>query len=188
MTFEAHFRPQYSARALTATHKPQRHKFTTMKSPYVIKTFGLGSVLALAIGLGSSAFAGPGPQYWAQMEQIRAEMAAKTNAAKAKAATAVEVPAAKPAPAVPAAKPAAAPAMACPHCKSKALEEFSFTNVSGKIAPHSTVIGTSHSCEGCSGVITVARGKVTDEMKRSCPICAKADPNCCSTSNKVASN
>jgi hypothetical protein len=142
-----------------------------MKNPYVIKTIGLGSVLALAISLGTSAFAGPGPQYWAQMEQIRAANAAKANAAKAKAATAV---------AVPAAKPADPPAMACAHCKTKVLEESSFTNVSGKIAPHSTVIGKSHSCDGCSGVVTVVRGKVTDEMKRNCPICAKAGPTCCS--------
>ena len=159
-----------------------------MKNPYVIKTIGLGSVLALAISLSTSVFAGPGPQYWAQMEQIRAENAAKAKAAKAKAVTAAEVPAAKPAAAVPTAKPADTPAMACPRCKTKVLEEFSFTNVSGKIAPHSTVIGKSHSCDGCSGVVTVTRGKVTDEMKRNCPICAKAGPNCCSTSNKVASN
>ena len=154
-----------------------------MKNPYVIKTIGLGSVLALAISLSTSVFAGPGPQYWAQMEQIRAE-----NAAKAKAVTAAVVPAAKPVAAVPtakstavvpAAKPADTPAMACAHCKTKVLEEFSFTNVSGKIAPHSTVIGKSHSCDGCSGIVTVARGKVTDEMKRNCPICAKAGPTCC---------
>ena len=144
-----------------------------MKNRYVIKTFGLGSVLALTISLSTSAFAGPGPQYWTQMEQIRAE-----NAAKAKAKTTAAVPV----------KSADTPAMACPHCKTKVLEEFSFTNVSGKIAPHSTVIGKSHSCEGCSGVVTVARGKVTDEMKRNCPICATAGPNCCTASNKVASN
>jgi hypothetical protein len=159
-----------------------------MKNSYVIKTIGLGSVLALAISLSTSVFAGPGPQYWAQMEQIRAENAAKAKAAKAKAVTAAEVPAAKPAAEVPtaksaavvsAAKPADTPAMACAHCKTKVLEEFSFTNVSGKIAPHSTAIGKSHSCDGCSGVVTVARGKVTDEMKRNCPICAKAGPTCC---------
>jgi len=151
-----------------------------MKNPYVIKTFGLGSVLALAISLGTSAFAGPGPQYWTQMEQIRAENAAKAKAAKANAATAVAVPAAKPAAAVPTSKPADTPAMACAHCKTKVLEENSFFNVSGKIAPHSTVIGKSHSCDDCSGVVIVARGKVTDEMKRNCPICAKAGPTCCS--------
>jgi hypothetical protein len=144
-----------------------------MKNRCVIKTFGLESVLALAITLNISAFAGPGPQYWTQMEQIRAE-----NAVKAKAKRTAAVPV----------KSADTPAVACPHCKTKVLEEFSFTNVSGKIAPHSTVIGKSHSCEGCSGVVVAVRGKVTDEMKRNCPICATAGPNCCTTRDKVASN
>lgn len=135
-----------------------------MKNSRVVKSvLGLGSVLALTLGLGCSAFAGPGPQFWQQQEKIRAENAAK------KAAT-------------PAAKPADTPAMACPHCKTKVFEESSFTNVSGKIAPHSTVIGRRHYCDGCRGYITKVRSNVTDEMKRNCPICAKAGPTCCSVS------
>ena len=154
-----------------------------MKNPYVIRTFGLG--LALAISLSTSAIAGPGPQYWAQMEQIRAENAANAKAAKAKAAPAVALPAAKAVAAVPTAKPADTPGMTCPDCKTKVLEEFSFTNVSGKIAPHSTVIGKSHSCDRCSGVITKVWGRVTDKMNRTCPICAKGGPGCCTTDNNA---
>ncbi|MDO8540186.1 MAG: hypothetical protein Q7S40_07045 [Opitutaceae bacterium] len=136
-----------------------------MKNSRVAKgVLGLGSVLAFTLGLGNSAFAGPGPQYWQQQAQR----------AKARADYLAEG-------ATPAAKPTAPPAMACPHCKTKVVEESSFTNVSGKIAPHSTVTGKRHYCDGCSGFITVARGKVSDEMKRNCPICAKAGPTCCST-------
>ena len=179
MTVVANFR-HHVLRTVYRNALTTRSRFTPMKNPYVIRTFGLGAVLALAISLNSSAIAGPGPQYWTQMEQIRAE-----NAAKAKATTAVALHPAKTVAAVPTAKPADTPAMACPRCKTKVLEEFSFTNVSGKIAPHSTVIGKSHSCEVCSGVITKVWGRVTDEMNRTCPICAKAGPGCCTTDNNA---
>jgi hypothetical protein len=147
-------------------------KLIHMKNLYLAKIFGLGTVLAFALSLSLSAFAGPGPQYWTQMAQIRAESAAKP---------------AKPMAVVPV-KPADRPAMACPHCQTKVVEEFSFTNVSGKLAPHMTVVGKSHSCEGCSGVVTIVRGKVTDDMKVTCPICTEAGRNCCVISNKVARN
>ena len=127
------------------------------------RRLGLGSALAFTVTFAASSFAGPGPQYWQQQDRLRAEHVAKAT------------------PLTPVATAPAKPAMACPHCKTKILEESSFTNVSGKIALRSTIIGRRHYCEGCSGFITLARGKVTDEMKRNCPICAKAGPTCCTT-------
>ena len=155
-------------RALAATHNLNVRKFTIMKNQCVIKTIGLGSGVALAIGLSISAFAGPGPQYWTQMEQIRAE-----NAAKAKAATTAEVPAAK---------PADTPAMACAHCKTTPITEYRPSDFGPRVLGHFERVGTKHSCKGCTGSITSVGGKLTDEMKRSCPICTKTGPTCCRVS------
>jgi hypothetical protein len=116
---------------------------------------GWGSVLALAAGFTSSAIAGPGPQYWQQMERARAE--------RAKAAVVA-----------PTAKPADTPAMACASCKTSKVEEFSPMNVSGKYAPHYTTVGSKHECSACGGAVATVRGKTTNDMKANCPICAKA--------------
>ena len=120
------------------------------------KMLGWGSALVLVAGLTSSAIAGPGPQFWQQQEQLRAQ-----NAAKAKAAATV-------------AKPAETAAMACAACKTAKVEEFSATNVSGKYAPHYTTIGSKHDCAACGGAVATVRGKTTNDMKANCPICAKA--------------
>lgn len=128
---------------------------------------GWGSVFALVAGFTSTAIAGPGPQYWTQMEKTRAE-----NAAKAKAAAS--------------AAKAEVATMACASCKTTMVEEFSFTNVSGKIAPHYLRIGSKSECSACGGAVVTVRGKTTDEMKSNCPICAKAKTSkaaCCTTSN-----
>lgn len=130
------------------------------------KILGWGSGLVLVAGLTTSAIAGPGPQFWQQQEQLRAQ-----NAAKAKAAAAV-------------AKPADTPAMACAACKTTKVEEFSAMNVSGKYAPHYTTIGAKHECSACGGAVATVRGKTTNDMTANCPICAKAKAAtaaCCTT-------
>ncbi len=122
---------------------------------------GLGTVLALTIGIGSSAFAGPSPQYWQQMEQIRAE-----NAAKVK--TVASAKAAKPG------------AMACEKCRTTAVTEYRSSQAGGKVPARFDRVGTKHTCDGCGGAITSVRGKTTtNDMKANCPTCAKAVPTCC---------
>lgn len=132
-----------------------------MKNLRVIKgIFGLGSVLVLALGLGSWAFAGPGPQFWQQQEKIRAENAAKSNAATT-------------------ATPAATPAMACPTCKTRIYEEPAVPNPADKTRPRPAKIGTRHYCDNCKGFITSLPGQVTDQMQRSHAECTTAA--CCTT-------
>lgn len=132
---------------------------TTLKN-----LLGWGSVLALVVGFNSSAFAGPGPQYWQQQERLRAERAAQ----KQTAAPTEKTPAA---------------AMTCTSCKTSLVTEYRPTNVSGKLAPGFTPVGSKHECAACGGAIKRVRGQVTDDMKSNCPICAQAKTEkaaCCS--------
>lgn len=124
-------------------------------------TLGIGTVLTLAIGIGTSAVAGPSPQYWQMMEKSRAENAVRKVASAEKA------------------KPAA---MACEKCKTSVVTEFSPTNVSGKWAPHYTPVGSKHECSACGGTIARVRGKTANDMKANCPTCAKTVPTCCTLS------
>lgn len=131
-----------------------------MKTPRFLKnTLGL-AVLTLAISVSSSTFAGPGPQFW---QQKAAEAKARDDSKQAATAPA---------------KPNPASAMACPHCQTASMTKTTWTNVSGKTAPHGRVVGQQHTCAGCAGGITNSNGKLTDEMKRTCPMCAKV-PTCC---------
>lgn len=131
-----------------------------MKSSRVVKgILGLGSVLALAIGLGSPAFAALPTTFWDQREQIRAE-----NAAKIAAATQTQ-------------QPAAAPAMACPSCKTKIHEEVAQPNVIDKTRPRVVKVGVRHYCDSCKGTITRVSGGVSDQMQRNHAACATT--SCC---------
>ena len=120
------------------------------------KILGWGSALVLVAGLTSSAIAGPGPQFWQQQEQMRAQ-----NAAKAKAAAQ-------------AAKPADTPAMACAACTTTAVREFHAGNAGGKVPARDEVVGSKHTCTACGGAVTTVHGNTTNDMKANCPICAKA--------------
>lgn len=132
-----------------------------MKNSHVKSILGLGSVLALMIGIGSSAFAGPSPQYWQQMEKIRAE-----NAAKVKTVASGKT-----------AKPGA---MACEKCKTTAVTEYRPSQAGGKVPARFERVGTKHICDACGGSITSARGMaITNDMKAKCPTCANAVPACC---------
>jgi hypothetical protein len=132
----------------------------TMKNSRAKNMLGLGSVLALAISIGSSAFAGPSPQYWQQMERIRAENAAKRAVASANTA-----------------KPGA---MVCDKCKTTPVTEYRPSQAGGKVPARFDRVGTKHTCDGCGGAITSVRGKTTNDMKANCPTCAPAGPGCCS--------
>lgn len=121
-------------------------------------TLGFGTVLALAIGIGTSAFAGPSPQYWQMMEKIRAENAVRKVASADKA------------------KPAA---MACDKCKTTSVTEYRPSQAGGKVPARFDRVGTKHTCDACGGAVTSVRGKTTTDMKANCPTCAKAVPTCC---------
>lgn len=121
----------------------------------------LSSVLVLTIGLSSSIFAGPGPQFWAQ------------QAANAKA----RADAAKNAPT----KTAGALAMACPSCTTIGVTQHPQSMTGGKVPAFDAPVGTKHACATCGGAITTTRGKTTSDMKDNCPICTKANPTCCTT-------
>jgi hypothetical protein len=120
------------------------------------RILGWGSALVLVTGLTSSAIAGPGPQFWQQQEQLRAE-----NAARAKDAAAT-------------AKPADASAMACVSCKTDAVREYRSSQAGGKVAARFDTVGSKHACSACGGALTTVRGNTTNDMTSNCPICAKA--------------
>lgn len=86
-----------------------------------------------------AAFAGPGPQYWRQMEKARTE-----NAAKEKA------------------NPPAANAT-CADCKTTPIWAPGDRGPAGK-GPLHRVIGTSHACAGCAGKIATENGKTKSDM------------------------
>ena len=135
-----------------------------MKNSHFIKNvLGLGSVLTLAIGLTSSAFAGPSSQFVAQQEKNRANLAKKTEAAK----------------------PADASAMTCPNCKTTEVRVDRTTGANGRLSVTHDFEGTKHACATCGGAITVIRGTTTNDMKGNCPICAKAAPGCCGVKGQV---
>lgn len=136
-----------------------------MNTSRITAILSLTAWAVLGLGFGNSASGGPGPQYFQQMERIRTRNAAQQSSTAA------------------AAKPGQAPAGACPNCRTTALQESAFHNASGKIAPRAVVVGKIHSCGGCTGVITQRAGHTRDEMNRTCPVCAKAAPNCCSTAD-----
>lgn len=124
---------------------------------------GFSSMLALAIGLSSSAFAGPGPQFWAQQAKNQANAAKKAEPAK----------------------PADPSAMACVTCKTTDIREFHSSQAGGKIPARSDIVGSKHECAMCGGAVTVVQGVITNDMKSNCPMCAKAAPGCCNVKGQV---
>src|SRR5687768_11420326 len=89
------------------------------------------SVGLVASGLfAAAALAGPGPQYWQQMEKIRSE-----NAARAAAQSESTRPA----------------AMACPACKTTAITEYRPSPLGGKFQGRFERVGAKHSCDACGG-------------------------------------
>lgn len=131
---------------------------TTMKTTRNSRTIlGLGSILALAFA--TTAFAGPGPQYWAQQAA-----AAKARAAAAPVST--------------------TQAIACPHCKTTTIGKYESVSATDKVKGirHWVAAGSKHECAQCGGTIAVVDGKTQNDMKDDCPICAKTTPTCCTTS------
>ena len=133
---------------------------TTRLSKNII---GFSSMLALAVGLSSSALAGPGPQFWAQQAKNQADAAKKTETAK----------------------PADASAMACTSCKTTEVRQDRTTGANGRLTVTHDLVGTKHTCDMCGGAITIVRGVTTNDMKSNCPTCAKAAPGCCAVKGQA---
>lgn len=139
-----------------------------MKAPLLIKTAGVSVGLFASLLFSINAVAGPGPQFWAQQDAARPHSNV-TKQSVVSSATAAE-------PAAP----------ACDACKTSKIEAFSGTNVSGKIAPHQTTIGTKHECAVCKGEIATVHGRTTNRMQHNCPAHAgmnAANVACCDAGN-----
>lgn len=122
-----------------------------------MKTLRLASLLAIAALAASSAFAGPGIQYWnARRVQTHKEAQAV--------------------------KPGDTMALVCGACKTVKLTEYKGNLPNGKGTPVWTTVGTKHTCDNCNGEITVVKGKATDTMQHNCSKCGDDAAFCCAGS------
>lgn len=120
----------------------------------VMKTLRFASLLAIAALAASSAFAGPGLQYWnARRVQTHKEAQAV--------------------------KPGDTMALVCGACKTVKLTQFKSDWPNQKGTPRWTEIGTKHTCENCAGEIIVVKGKTTDTMQHNCSKCGDDAAFCC---------
>jgi hypothetical protein len=110
-----------------------------MKTRTLIRT----SVGLFASGVFAAAVsAGPSPQYWHQMERIRAE-----NAAKQKTDAPSKV-------------------VKCEGCNTNPIWTANDRTPAGKGAPGARVVGYTHSCARCTGAVVTEKGKAKDGMTR----------------------
>ncbi len=116
---------------------------------------GLGSILALTVGLSTSMVAGPSPQFWAKQTATAAD---RTDGVK-------HVVTGKSA--------AKGPPMACAGCKTRIYAEQGAFNAANRATPRATKVGKRHYCESCKGFVTSIPGEaVSDQMLRSHAQCA----------------
>jgi len=126
---------------------------TSLRSAKII---GSGSLLALALSFSASLYAGPGPQYWQMMEQIRAEN-------KAMSAKSVDTPT----------NPVST-LMPCEACKTIPLRDSRWVGPLSKSRIEWFTVGAKHMCAHCGGEIKVVRGATANSMQRNCPMCKDA--------------
>ncbi len=105
--------------------------------------------------LASFAFAGPGPQYWQRAKPV-------TTFTEAKAVG-----------------PDDLVTMQCKGCKTVMIRDSKHVGPSGKGHEEWFTIGSKHSCEECSGEITVVKGKTKDSMQHNCSKCGEGTVTCC---------
>jgi hypothetical protein len=89
--------------------------------------------------IAAAVFAGPGPQYWQQMDKIRQENAARQKANPP------------------------APTVKCEGCATTPIWVPNDRSPQGK-GPPQRVAGYKHECKGCAGAIASNDGKVTNNM------------------------
>lgn len=122
-----------------------------------MKTLRLASLLAIAALAASSAFAGPGIQYW-NARRVQTQKEAQ------------------------AVKPGDTMALVCGACKTVKLTEYKGNLPNGKGTPVWTTVGTKHTCDNCNGEITVVKGKTIDTMQHNCSKCGDDAAFCCAGS------
>ena len=123
----------------------------------MLKFFGLGSILALAISLSPSVVRGGS----------------------------MIPPGRKAAPAIPAVvAPSDTVTMACGACKTTAITERRILP-STKAGTALLTIGSKHECTMCGGEIVTVNGKTTDTMQHSCKLCGGATASCCAPAAEV---
>ena len=113
------------------------------------------SLLAVIVTASSSAFAGPGPQYWNRLKPI-------TTITEAQAV-----------------KPGDPMVLVCSACKTVSITEYKSAWQNGKGPARWTDIGSTHACDNCGGEITVVKGKTTDSMQHNCSKCGDGAAFCC---------
>lgn len=134
-----------------------------MKTNHLSKNLiGLGSVLALAVGLSSSAIAGPGPQFWNRATPV-------TTAKEADAL-----------------KPGDTAVMVCGACKTVLVRDSKYVGPGGKGHMEWFTIGKKHKCDHCGGEMSVVRGKTTDSMQHNCSMCGEGAAFCCAVKDDTA--
>lgn len=126
---------------------------TSLRSAKII---GSGSLLTLVLSFIVPLHAGPSPQYWQMMEQIRAEN-------KAKAVNSADTP-----------SNLAAPLMPCEACKTVTLRDSRWVGPPSKGRLEWFTVGAKHTCAHCGGEIKVVRGITTNSMQHNCPMCKDA--------------
>lgn len=110
----------------------------------------------VAVGaLASFAFAGPGPQYWQRAKPVTTFAEAKTVG------------------------PNDLVTMQCKGCKTVMIRDSRHVGPSSKGSEEWFTIGSKHSCEECSGEITVVKGKTKDSMQHNCSKCGEGTVTCC---------
>lgn len=122
-----------------------------------MKTLRFASLLAIAALAASSAFAGPGIQYW-NARRVQTQKEAQ------------------------AVKPGDTMALVCGACKTVKLTGYKGNLPNGKGTPVWTTVGTKHTCDNCNGEITVVKGKTTDTMQHNCSKCGDDAAFCCAGS------
>lgn len=130
---------------------------------------GAGSLLALAFSItASQVIAGPIPQFSQQIEKNRAEIAAKS----------------------PAAKPVDVSIMKCRACKTVTLSEAVYTKrESAEIDDYGYIwidVGAKHTCAQCGGTLTILKGASAGAMTQPCAMCGKDAAQCLATVRAVA--
>ena len=126
------------------------------KSQNTQKIVGLGGLLVLALAIVvPTATAGPGPQYWRDLGQIKTQTQAK------------EI------------EPDATVMLVCGACKTVKLTEFKSSQTNGRPPMSWMEVGSKHDCEHCGGTITVVKGKTKDEMQHNCSKCGEGAAFCC---------
>ncbi len=114
-----------------------------------LRLLGLGSLLALALGITSTAL-----------------RAVPTQPLPNRVATTV------------AAGDSNATAMACTACRTISVTQRGSLQGT-KAGTALFTVGTTHECAMCGGQISRVGGNMTETMQQNCPICGKSHPSCC---------